>query len=227
MLPLHVLSGFLALVFGYVALGAAKGGALHGRSGMGFVVAMTSMALTGAYVAYVVNTPTSVVAGLLSFYFVATALLTVRRVLAKSLWVDAGAMVFAFGVALLGFGVGIGQLQPFRVEAVAMFIFGSVGLVGAAGDLRMIRGGGLKGSARIRRHLWRMCFALFVAAASFFLGPPRRIPELIRIPALLPIPVFVPLLAMGYWMWRWRLRGVAESARARPESQPAQNDYPQ
>lgn len=205
MLPLHVLSGFLALVFGYVALGAAKGGWLHRKSGIGFVVAMTSMALTGAYVAYVVNTPTSVVAGLLSFYFVATALLTVRPVIAKSVRVDAGAMVFAIGVALLGFGVGLGQLKPLRAEAVAMFIFGTVGLVGAAGDLRMIRGGGIAGSSRIRRHLWRMCFALFVAAASFFLGPSRRIPEVMRIPALLPIPVMVPLLAMGYWMWRYRI----------------------
>jgi uncharacterized membrane protein len=203
MLPLHVLSGILALVFGYVALGAAKGGALHRRSGLGFAMAMASMALSGAYVAYVVKTPTSVVAGLLSFYFVATGLLTVRPVLAKSVWVDVGAMVFAFGVALLGFGVGVGRLKPLQEEAVAMFIFGTVGLVGAVGDWRMIRGGGMAGSGRIRRHLWRMCFALFVAAASFFLGPQRRIPEVMRVPALLPIPVVAVLLVMFYWLWRW------------------------
>jgi uncharacterized membrane protein len=203
MLPLHVLSGILALVFGYVALGAAKGGALHRRSGLGFAMAMASMALSGAYVAYVMKTPTSVVAGLLSFYFVATGLVTVRPVLAKSVWVDVGAMVFAFGVALLGFGVGLGRLKPLQEEAVAMFIFGTVGLVGAVGDWRMIRGGGMAGSGRIRRHLWRMCFALFVAAASFFLGPSRRIPEVIRIPALLPIPVVAVLLVMFYWLWRW------------------------
>jgi uncharacterized membrane protein len=203
MLPLHVLSGILALVFGYVALGAAKGGALHRRSGLGFAMAMASMALSGAYVAYVVKTPTSVVAGLLSFYFVATGLLTVRPVLAKSVWVDVGAMVFAFGVALLGFGVGLGRLKPLQEEAVAMFIFGTVGLVGAVGDWRMIRGGGMAGSGRIRRHLWRMCFALFVAAASFFLGPQRRIPEVMRVPALLPIPVVAVLLVMFYWLWRW------------------------
>jgi uncharacterized membrane protein len=203
MLPLHVLSGFLALVFGYVALVAVKGGWLHRRSGMGFVAAMATMGLTGAYVAYLVNTPTSVVAGLLSFYLVATALLTVRRVVAKSVWVDAGAMLFVCGVALLGFVLGVERLNPLQQEAVAMLVFGTVGLVGAAADLRMIRDGGIGGSRRIRRHLWRMCFALFIAAASFFLGPQRRIPEVMRVPALLPIPVLLVLVLLFYWLWRW------------------------
>ena len=87
-----------------------------------------------------------------------------------------------------------------------MFIFGAVGLVAAAGDMRMIRAGGTQGPRRIARHLWRMCFAMWVAAASFFFGPPGRVPEVIRIPALLPILVLVPIVAMLYWLWRLRVR---------------------
>ncbi len=45
---------------------------------------------------------------------------------------------------------------------------------------------------------------MWVAAASFFWGPPNRVPELIRIPALLPIPVLVPIVVMLYWLWRMR-----------------------
>ena len=51
-----------------------------------------------------------------------------------------------------------------------------------------------------------MCFALFIAAASFFLGQADEFPELLRIPALLALPVLAVLLAMLYWLWRVRIR---------------------
>jgi uncharacterized membrane protein len=78
-LPVHILAGALALVFGYVALYAAKGATLHRKSGMLFVFAMVTMSLTGALMAFLNASSVSVVAGLLTFYFVTTALLTVRR----------------------------------------------------------------------------------------------------------------------------------------------------
>ncbi|HEX6162697.1 MAG TPA: hypothetical protein VFZ31_05000, partial [Vicinamibacterales bacterium] len=70
--------------------------------------------------------------------------------------------------------------------------------------------GGIEGRARIKRHLWRLCFAMWVAAASFFWGPPNRVPEIIRIPALLPIPVLTPIAVMLYWMWRMRGRKAVQ-----------------
>lgn len=77
-LPLHIAAGVLALVFGYPALLAAKGGTLHRRSGLLFVLAMLTMSLTGASIAFLNGNSISLVAGLLTFYFVATALATVR-----------------------------------------------------------------------------------------------------------------------------------------------------
>ena len=87
--------------------------------------------------------------------------------------------------------------------AFPLLIFGTLALSAGLGDRRMLRAGGLTGAPRIRRHLWRMCTALFIAAASFFLGPVRRIPEPLRIPALRLIP-FVVLATMAYWLWRYR-----------------------
>ena len=78
-LPVHIAGGALALVFGYVALYATKGATLHRRSGTLFVYAMVTMALTGALIASLNDSPVSVIAGLLTFYFVVTSLLTVRR----------------------------------------------------------------------------------------------------------------------------------------------------
>ena len=79
--------------------------------------------------------------------------------------------------------------------------------------MRVLRSGGVQGSARLVRHLWRMCWALWIAAASFFLGQADEIPETLPIPALLAIPVVIPILVMLYWLWRVRtrrtFRGVA------------------
>ena len=212
MLPIHIVAGVLALVFGYVALFAPKGATLHRRSGMFFVLAMVALSLTGALIAFVNGSSISVVAGLLTFYFVTTALLTVRRPARESQSIDRVAMVLALAIAILGLKTGLETLGRGRPEAIPMFIFGVVGLLAAAGDRRMIRAGGVEGTRRIARHLWRMCFAMWVAAASFFWGPPGRVPDIIYYPALLPIPVLAPIAVMAYWLWRIRvkksLRGI-------------------
>lgn len=210
-LPLHILAGVLALVFGYLALWAAKGASLHRQSGILFVWAMVTMSLTGALVAFLTDSSSSVIAGLLTFYFVTTALVTVRRSAHASPGIDTAAMLFAVFVAALAFKAGLDMKIAGRPEAIPMFIFGTVGLIAAAGDLRIIRTGSVVGSRRIARHLWRMCFAMWVAAASFFWGPPLRIPEAIRIPALLPIPVLIPVVVMLYWLWRIRTRRAPPS----------------
>jgi uncharacterized membrane protein len=210
-LPVHILAGGLALVFGYVALYAAKGATLHRKSGMLFVYAMVTMSLSGALMDALNTRRISVnaIAGLLTFYFVTTALLTVRRRFQESHWIDAAAMLFALTVAILGFKTGFEISSSDRPEAMPMFIFGVVGLVAAAGDMRMIRARGIQGTRRIARHLWRMCFAMWVAAASFFWGPPGRVPEVINIPALLAVAVLLPIVAMSYWLWRLRGRRSA------------------
>jgi uncharacterized membrane protein len=205
-LPFHILAGVLALGFGYVALFAAKGATLHRKSGLLFVFAMVTLSLTGALVAFLNTSSVSVIAGLLTFYFVTTALLTVRRRGEESRWIDTTAMVIALMVAMLAFKTGSDLISSGRPEMIPMFIFGSVGLLGAAGDLRMIRAGGIQGPRRITRHLWRMCFAMWVAAASFFWGPRGRVPEVIYYPALLPIPVLLPVFVLLYWLWRLRVR---------------------
>ena len=50
------------------------------------------------------------------------------------------------------------------------FMFGAVGLVSIVGDVHVIRFGARQGRPRLARHLWRMCWALWIATSSFFLG---------------------------------------------------------
>jgi uncharacterized membrane protein len=223
-LPLHILTGISALVFGYVALYATKGATLHRRSGMFFVYAIVTMSLSGALMDALKTRTISVnvVAGLLTFYFVTTGLLTVRLRSQASPWIDRAAAVFVLTVSVLAFIAGLEMMRRGRPEAAPSFIFGIVGLLAAAGDIRMMRARAIQGPRRIARHLWRMCFAMWVAAASFFWGPPRRVPEMIRIPALQAVAVLLPIGVMLYWLWRLRgrtnLQGIVSVSAPRADA---------
>ena len=171
-----------------------------------------------------------VVAGLLTFYFVTTGLLAVRRRAQESLWMDRVAVLFVVTVSVLAFTSGLELLRRGRPETMPSFIFGIVGMLAAAGDIRMMRARGSQGPFdpaqggphRIARHLWRMCFAMWVAAASFFWGPPRRVPEVIRIPALQAVAVLLPIAVMLYWLWRLRgrrtLQGIVNLSAPRADA---------
>lgn len=205
LLPVHILAGLVALTAGFLALGTRKGGRLHRRAGLVFVVAMLAMALAATVIAVSKVKLLSAVAGLLTVYLVATALLTVRRPAWAPRWLDAvlmlGATAVGAGAVALGLqameGAGTLDGQP----AMVAVVFGSVALLGAALDLRMLIRG-INGKHRIARHLWRMCFALLLAAASFFLGQAQVFPDALRRIELLALPVIAVLLAMLYWLLR-------------------------
>jgi hypothetical protein len=172
-----------------------------------FVFAMLPMAVTGLLISAVegVAPAINIPSAMLTFYLVITALTTVRPRTGGSTRLDMAGMLMASAVGLtcvaLAFaaiargGRGAGLAYP-------LFLFGAIGLLASAGDLRMMRAGGLQGAARLRRHLWRMCFALFIAALAFF-SSARRVPA----PGLLrALPVLAILLTMLYWFWRLRAR---------------------
>src|SRR3970040_1030947 len=173
---LHVVAGLTGIASGAVALYALKGATLHRRSGMIFVYSMLVMAGLGAGMALLKSQRLNVIAGLLTSYLVATGLLTLRR---RVRWLDTGAMLVALAIAIVGFMSG------------PTAFFGAVALLAAVGDIRMMRAGGLRGPRRLARHLWRMCFALFVATGSFFLGQAEVFPEPVRITPLLAAPVLL------------------------------------
>lgn len=212
-LVVHVLAGGLGLVSGFVALYAAKGARLHRKSGMLFVYAMLTMCVAGVAmaagrgVAPAVNIPV----GVLTAYLVITSLTTVRPPAAGSRWLDLGAMLVALAVGLVDLAFGFEALASADgtrdgIPAYPFFMFGAVGLLASAGDFRLLRSGTLKGAPRLARHLWRMSFALFIAALSFFIGQAKVIPKPVRIPALLALPVLAVLVTMFYWLWRVRIR---------------------
>jgi len=120
-------------------------------------------------------------------------------------------MVVALLVAMFELAVGFIALGRPRgtingVPGGMILFMGTVALLAGIGDWRMIRAGGIRGTRKIARHLWRMCFALFIASGSFFLGQMKFVPEPLRILPLMAALGVGPLFVLLYWMWRVRLR---------------------
>ena len=209
LLPVHIVAGVVGIASGFVALFALKCATLHRKSGMLFVYAMLTMSVLGTVVAAVrgVALQSNVSAGLLTAYMVITGLTTVRPPAGWSRRLDVGLLLVALTVALTDVAFGFDALTSadtkIRWMVVPYSIFATVGLLASAGDVRMIRSGALRGASRLARHLWRMSFALFIAALSFS----RVLPKSLRIPGLLAVPVVAVLVTMFYWLWRVRRGG--------------------
>ncbi len=221
LLPLHIISGLIGIVSGFIAVFALKGANLHRKSGMVFFYSMLVLAATGAVMAAMKNQPANVIGGSLAFYLVTTALLTVRRRDGEFHWIDAAATLVAIAVGVLSIKYGIDGLNSAGgtingVPPGMIFFFATIALLGAVGDIRVMLLGGLAGAHRIARHLWRMCFALFIASGSFFLGQAQVFPKPIRIFPLLAIPALLPLVLLLYWMarvlWTNWYRGSANNS---------------
>lgn len=212
-LAVHFAAGLASIVAGTVALSATKGGRLHKQSGMVFTWGMVTLGLTAVGIGVYESRPGQVVAGLIAAYMVFSAMTTVKPLPGIGRRADVALMVFAFGFAAAHLYAGVTEWLDPTIEVVGRprvgppLIGGTVILLAAIGDLRAIRAGGLRGSRRLARHLWRMCFGLFIATGSFFLGQMKFIPDPVRILPLLFVLAFAPVLFLVYWMWRVRVRG--------------------
>jgi uncharacterized membrane protein len=222
LLPIHIVAGGLAMILGAVALMASKGATLHRQSGLLFVYAMLTMGIIGSALALRHSlTDSNVLGGFTAAYFVITGLTAVRPVSAWTRRLDAGALVVALGLALILTGLGFKALaSPRRALNGApffmLFFFATIMTMAAAGDVRVMRSGALRGGPRLARHLWRMCYALFGAAGSFFAIRARVatiLPEPFTTPTMRALPVGLVLVAMFYWLWRVRGRRTFVWAR--------------
>jgi len=203
--------GVTALVTGFIAIAARKGGKWHRRSGMVFVFTMIATGITAAAIsAYEGKSPGG---GLVTAYFVFTAWTTIRPLPGAGRRVDIGLMVFVFAMAALGYlGAFTALGRPGNrlngVPAGMLFFMSTITLLAAIGDFRMIRAGGIQGTRRLARHLWRMNFGLFIATGSFVaqLASMKYLPEAFRSLPVILVLAAGPLVVLLYWMWRIRLK---------------------
>jgi hypothetical protein len=221
-LVVHISGGTLGLISGAAALSFRKGSLQHALAGKVFVVSMLTMAAGAIPLAILKHELGNIVGGIFTFYLILTAWWTARRAdgkMGKLGWI---VLLIPLAVGALNWFAGIGKLStagpPKDGVPAGMHLFlGSVMLLAAAGDVRLLLRGGVEGTTRIARHLWRMCFGLFIATGSFFLGPANRplrflhalgfrqqvFRSVLRDEVLLFLAV-LPLLLLIFWLIRVR-----------------------
>ena len=207
-LLIHICAGVLGVLSGAGAMTFRKGSTRHRWAGNAFFGAMLVMGSTASYLS--VAKGRSVLGGFFVCYLVTTAWSTARRRHGETNLLDWGGAAFAlvFGVLSIMGGIEATKTATRSLDgapAGMIFFLGTVALLAAAGDVRMIASG-VSGAKRIVRHLWRMCFSFFIATGSFFLVQQQVFPRAWRGSAVWFIPALLPLLALMFWLIRIRLK---------------------
>ena len=210
LLPLHISAGIVGILSGAAAMSFRKGSARHALAGKIFVISMLTMAASAVYLAALKHQNNNVGGGVLTFYLVATAWVTAKRRDGETSIFDWVALLIPLWAGIGGWINGLEAVHSptgskYGVPAGMHFFLGSVMLLAAAGDVRMLLRGGVFGAQRIVRHLWRMCFGLFIATGSFFLGQGSKVfPAFILKTNILFIPAILPLILLIFWLFRVR-----------------------
>jgi len=221
-LLIHILGGTVGLVSGAAAMVFRKGSPRHVLAGRTFVVSMLTMGAAASYLGVVKHQPGNVGGGIFTFYLILTAWLTARHKDGETSKLDWVALLIPLALGTLSWVNGIGVVRSGAssqagVPVGMIFFLGSVQLLAAAGDVRMLASGGVLGAKRIPRHLWRMCFGLFIASGSFFFGPSNRplrllsnvglgshLPRVLFSPGLYLFLTILPLVLLIFWLLRVR-----------------------
>jgi uncharacterized membrane protein len=210
-LALHIGAACVAILAGYGAMGVRKGGKLHRRFGLVFVGSMIAMGLTASLLAVRIHQRGNIVAGLLAIYLVASAWITVRREPGRIGRAEVAAASVPFAVAALMVLSGLqAAASPVGLDgypAGPYFALAFVAGLLLAGDVAVIRRGGISGARRIARHAGRMGFAFFMAASFFFIGRQALMPAWLRGSAILYGLGLAPLAMTLYWLVRLRFGG--------------------
>jgi uncharacterized membrane protein len=225
-LAAHICAGTSGLLAGTAALSFRKGSLRHILAGKVFVASMLTMAAGAAYLAVVKHQPNNIGGGIFTFYLILTAWLTARRRDGETRRFDWAVLLIPLALGILAWMSGIKALRshedlPGGVPVGMHLFMATIMLLAATGDTRMLLRGGVVGTQRVVRHLWRMCFGLFIAAGSFFLGPsnrPLRLLSALRLAQHLPPALFstnlyliltiLPLALLIFWLVRVRFTNV-------------------
>jgi hypothetical protein len=214
LLYLHIGGGTVGMISGVAALSTRKGGRLHRTAGAVFFVSMLIAYAIGAGVAPFLDEGQrpNFIAGVMALYLLVSGVLAVRRREKSAGLLEFAGLVIAVviagaGLVLMRMGAEspTGTVDGSPPQAFILFVF--AGTVAALGEINVIVRRGVTGAARVGRHLWRMCFSLFIASGSFFLGQMQVQPEWFRESPLPYVLALAPLPVMVFWLIWVRFAG--------------------
>jgi hypothetical protein len=172
-LIVHICAGTVGLLAGTAAMSFRKGSPRHVLAGRVFVASMLTMSAVAVYLAIVRHQPSNIGGGILTFYLIGTAWLTARRRDGETSIFDWAALLIPLWAGIGGWVNGFEAVHSptgskYGVPAGMHFFIGFRDAACCRGDVSMLVRGGVFGVQRIVRHLWRMCFGLFIATGAIF-----------------------------------------------------------
>ena len=200
----HVVTGLVAILAGATAIAARKGGSVHASAGTWFSASMLVLGLTASILARFETPPETGIGGMLVCYFVATSWVAARRRDGMTGTFEIIACAFALGAGAMTAWGGLTGVATTPAGRAPVFALAGVCLMAGALDLKAILRKKLTAAQRVSRHLWRMCFAFFIATGSFFLGQQDVMPRVVRGSPILFVLAFAPLAVMLFWLMRLR-----------------------
>lgn len=199
-----------------------KGSGLHAVSGSVFFVTMLCMSTSGAILASVYKpNAINLLAASIAFYAVLTAWLAAKHREGTVGFPDRAAMALGLLIAIgaLLFAVIAATRPSGRLNGVPPFgylPFGTVALLFAAADIRMIRRGGVTGPKRVARHALRMGFAFLLTTFSLYPGQAKLFSAALRSSGLMFLPHLFIVAITAYWLVR--LARVRRTKRVRADT---------
>jgi hypothetical protein len=221
LLAFHIAGGAVGVLSGFAAVSMRKGSRWHAALGNVFFVSMLGMSAAGAYLALVKSQMNNVFGGVLTFYLVATAWVTAKRkdggagiasVISMAVAIIACVAIVTIGIEATRSSDGMKDGVP----AGMYFFLATIAAISMVGDARVLMRGGIFGPQRIARHLWRMCFALFIASGSVFTARAHLFPVIMQKSGTLVLLTVLPLLLMIFWLIRVLRRKAAPGYRELP-----------
>jgi hypothetical protein len=210
MLLTHISTAVIGILSGFLSMAFRKGSGLHRAAGNVFFISMLTMSGSGAFIAaFLKPNIGNVMGGLLTFYLVGTGWLAGRRRERRVGAYDYVALLGVSAIVATEFIFGVqAAMSPTHLKAgyppFLFFTFGTISLLFAASDVRMVIRGGVEGTQRIARHLLRMCLALMMATLSFYPSRAHLFSKAVNDSRLLYVPHIVLLISMIYWLIRVR-----------------------
>ncbi|HAA13019.1 MAG TPA: hypothetical protein DCE41_15540 [Cytophagales bacterium] len=205
LLAIHITAGALGIGSGMGALLFRKGQKRHNQWGRVFYYAMLTMGSSAFLLGiFFQGSLMNGTIGLFTTYLVISAFGAVKNRTGHAGRRETWEFVLGL-VCLLIFGIlSVDVLRngtktdglPFPVY----YSYTGVALLVSLFDLKLIKNRGIYGAQRIGRHLGRMCIALLIATASYFLGQPNFLPAPIRGTFIPVIPVLLVLLSWIFWL---------------------------
>jgi uncharacterized membrane protein len=199
-LVLHIVSGFLALGAGLMAILSKKGQRVHRLTGRMFFYLMLSVAFTALVLSVIkLNLFLLLIAGF-AFYQNVSGYRSVKNKSLRPAWID-------WAITVTGLVTGICMVLTLNI---VLLVFGGISLFLVGLDLftykTVLSGRTVPRLAWLSRHIGMMMGA-YIATVTAFVVENVQNAEPAWLPWLAPTMIGVPL--MRYWDWKFTKKGMA------------------